>query len=344
MGSGHLIRCLTLADELSEERKVSIIFICRDIPGNLSSLVEDKGYQLISLPYDENQKKSLAEASEHKQWLGASVDIDRDQTVEVIKSLGKVDLLVVDNYALDEVWETPMRQYVKKIMVLDDLADRKHDCDILLDHNYINGMLARYDELVPEYCKKLIGPNFALLARDLDNVLKYRQENKNHSSLKRVLIYLGAADVQNITLAILNNIDLNAPEFIYDVVVGASNIDKETVKQQCDKFTLFKYHEAPSNYFELLKKADLCIGAGGVSLLERLYIGLPTVTFLGATNQVDIVNSSKAFDEVSFCYDATGIMSSLRELLNKRINALITRKNFPIHRFSASALTEIIYA
>ena len=136
MGSGHLMRCLTLAEELRDEIDVSILFICRDLPGNLSNIVKGKGYQLTLLPYDENQQKSLDEASEHQQWPGASVDMDRDQTLEVIKNLGEVDLLVVDNYALDEAWETPMRRYAKKIMVIDDLADRKHDCDVLLDQNY----------------------------------------------------------------------------------------------------------------------------------------------------------------------------------------------------------------
>lgn len=344
MGSGHLMRCLTLAEELCDEKNANILFICRDLPGNLSNIVERKGYQLKLLPYDESRQELPGELNEHKQWLGASVNEDRDQTIEVMKDLGEINLLVVDNYALDEAWEAPMRQYVKKIMVIDDLADRKHDCDILLDHNFINGMKARYDGLVPVNCMKLIGPNFALLTRKLDTVRKYRKENKDQSAVRRVLIYLGAADVQKITLDILKNIDLNTSEFRYDVVVGASNIHKQTIKDQCNQSSLFTYHGASSNYFELLKKADLCVGAGGVSLLERLYIGLPTVTFCGATNQVDIVKSSKAFDGVSFCDDAKGIMRSLRELSNKRINALTIRNSYPILRFSASVLNETNYA
>ncbi len=285
------MRCLTLAEELRKERQVSIRFVCRDLPGNLSSLVEDKGYHLTILPYNENQQKFLEKASQHKQWLGASVDMDREQTVELLKNIGKVDLLVVDNYALDEAWESPMRQYVKKIMVIDDLADRKHDCDILLDHNYYTNLEGRYDSLVPKHCKKLLGPKHALLNSALEDVRRYRLEHKVESTgtINRVVVFMGGADFGNFTQRVVQQFLKINFTFLVDVVVGSSNANKNLINQLCNSHDKFFYHEQPENYYRLLAEADFAIGAGGVSQLERNYIQLSSIVLSVAENQINTV-------------------------------------------------------
>ena len=65
--------------------------------------------------------------------------------------------------ALDERWERYLRPYVSRIFVIDDLADRVHDCDLLLDQNLVEGMETRYDEKIPSSCGKMLGPEYALL-------------------------------------------------------------------------------------------------------------------------------------------------------------------------------------
>lgn len=291
MGSGHLMRCLTLAEELREEKNANILFICRDLPGNLSNIVEGKGYQLTLLPYHESLQASLEDLSEYKQWLGATICNDRDQTINVIKDLSKVDLLVVDNYALDETWENPMRQYAKKILVIDDLADRRHDCDVLLDHNYYTNLECRYDALVPIDCKRLLGPKHALLNPALDEVRRYRLEHKleTTSKIERIVVFMGGADVGNFTLRVVQqllNINLAV---VIDVVVGSSSANKNEIKQLCHSHDNFIYHEQPENYYHLLALADLAIGAGGVSQLERTYIQLPSIVLSIAANQINII-------------------------------------------------------
>ena len=290
MGSGHLMRCLTLAAELREVKKADILFICRDLPGNMAYLVEENGYDLCLLAYDESQYGFLNGLDEHKQWLGVTLNSDRDQTIAEIEKQGKYDLMVVDNYALDEAWETPMRQYVKKIMVIDDLADRKHDCDILLDHNFNGGKNSPYNHLVPESSLKLLGPSHALISRKFDEVKKERGRKEADNIFSKGLLYMGASDAQSKTISVLKNIrNLDVLEHL-DVVVGSSNNKRFEIKKWCREHEKLRFHISPDYFHHLLVESDFCIGAVGVSQLERFFIGLPSITCIAANNQKQIAH------------------------------------------------------
>ncbi|MBL0225443.1 MAG: UDP-2,4-diacetamido-2,4,6-trideoxy-beta-L-altropyranose hydrolase [Geobacteraceae bacterium] len=160
IGSGHVMRCLTLADEL-RQRGADVIFICRILLGNLIGLIEDKGYSVVRLQQPETEYIAAAEDVAHAAWLGVSWEQD---AVDTIDAFGEKHpkLLIIDNYALDSRWETKLRPYVEKIMVIDDLADRSHDCDLLLDQNLYQSIETRYDKLISESCKRLLGPKYAL--------------------------------------------------------------------------------------------------------------------------------------------------------------------------------------
>ena len=131
IGSGHVSRCLSLAAKLQKKHNAQVYFIMRQLAGNLFSLVQDKGYFFLPLPAETTKQKLTGYA----KWLTVPVEQDAGETIAKLKAIGAVDLLVVDSYAIDVTWETAVRPYVKKIMVIDDLANRKHDCDLLLDQN-----------------------------------------------------------------------------------------------------------------------------------------------------------------------------------------------------------------
>lgn len=316
MGSGHLMRCLTLAEELREEKNANILFICRDLPGNISSLVENKGYQLTLLPYDENKQVSLFNLSEHKQWLGSSVDMDRDQTVEVIKNLGRVDLLVVDNYALDEAWETPLRQYVKKIMVIDDLADRKHDCDVLLDQNYYKEYQARYNNLVPQHCVKMLGPEFALIRNDIK---KYRPASpRKMAKVKNILVNFGSSDPKKHCLKLIKMLqdhhdDFSRYNFLF--VMGAMSTCKDDVSSISDKLSFCNAIESSNDFGRLMTEADLFIGASGSTTWERGILGLPAIVLSTSKNQFKIAKDGNGIFHVFIdnLYDPSMILTILRD-------------------------------
>ena len=158
IGSGHVLRCLTLADNIRAEGG-ECYFICRNHSGNLAKLIEDKGYTVHLLPAPSSKIEVLEyEVSSCHKWLGASWLEDAVDCSSILSTY-QVDWLVVDHYALDYRWESHLRNRARKIMVIDDLADRSHICDVLLDQTY--GRLSNdYDSLVPFKCRKLLGSKY----------------------------------------------------------------------------------------------------------------------------------------------------------------------------------------
>ena len=153
IGSGHVMRCLTLAHRLKKEKNAKVVFVMRVLPGNLIGVVEKQGFEVLKL-LPANQKYSL---SGYGLWLTVPMEVDARQTIDLLQPYLRehgcdvVDRLIVDSYALDEQWELMLRPYCREIMVIDDLANRRHDCDILLDQNFYLNKDVRYAGLVPEH-------------------------------------------------------------------------------------------------------------------------------------------------------------------------------------------------
>ncbi|MFH1884106.1 MAG: UDP-2,4-diacetamido-2,4,6-trideoxy-beta-L-altropyranose hydrolase, partial [Planctomycetota bacterium] len=218
IGTGHVMRCLTLADEL-RGRGAEVIFVCREFAGNLCGYIEEKGYIVHRLPVSNDQEHDFESNLKHASWLGADWQTDARQVEEVFKDLDThLDWLVVDHYALDEKWEGYLRPYVKKIMVIDDLADRAHDCDLLMDQNFHENLESRYDGLVPPGCIKLLGPKYAALRPEFREVRKNLRKRDGH--VKRIMIFFGGSDPTNETAKTLEAMYmLNRPDVAVDVVV-----------------------------------------------------------------------------------------------------------------------------
>jgi UDP-2,4-diacetamido-2,4,6-trideoxy-beta-L-altropyranose hydrolase len=303
IGSGHLMRCLTLADGL-RQRGVEVLFVCREHLGNFINLVEGKVYPVARLPKPEAQYPAAAGDVVHAVWLGVPWHQDADDTIAALESK-RPDWLIVDHYALDNRWEMKLRPHVGKIMVLDDLADRDHDCDLLLDQNLYREMETRYDTLVSERCKKLLGPRFALLRPEFMEVRKTL--GKRSGLVQRILVFFGGVDAAGMTLktidALANIIDRG---FAVDVVTGGSNPHNEQIEHFCTSHAGFNYHCQIEAMAELMAAADLAIGAGGTTIWERCALGLPSIVTAVAQNQVEQVTCC-AERGVLFCLgtDAT---------------------------------------
>ena len=287
IGSGHVMRCLTLAEELRNAGAV-VSFVPRVHPGNLNGLIRDKGFQCFELPEapapGSNKQNGHDTRSEYASWLGVSQQHDARETIEALGG-ARADWLIVDHYSLDEEWEKLLRPQVSKIMVIDDLADRRHDCDLLLDQNFFINGEKRYDEMVPPSCTKLLGPKYALLRRE------FREARKNlrarSGEVKRVLVFFGGSDPDNITRLAIEA--LSNPELLHlqvDVVIGAQNPNRVAVEKLIQDRPGITLHVQTSNMAELMCEADLAIGAGGIATWERLYLGLPSIVIPIAKNQI----------------------------------------------------------
>ena len=288
IGTGHLMRCLTLADVLRGNGDV-VSFICREHAGNLCDLVEEKGYAVHRLPYAEPEVG--IGSNEYLPWLAVSQDEDARQTATALQQeREKPTWLIVDHYALYEKWEKAMRPHTERIMVIDDLANRHHNCDLLLDQNLYEDLHTRYDSLLPPGCQKLLGPTYALLRPEF---LQARQSlRKRDGIVKRLLIFFGGVDPTNETAKALEAVQMMARSNIaVDVVAGSSNPNRAQVEAVSQDMRNVTVHHQVENMAELMIQADLAIGGGGTTTWERCYLGLPTITIVVADNQREMIET-----------------------------------------------------
>jgi UDP-2,4-diacetamido-2,4,6-trideoxy-beta-L-altropyranose hydrolase len=289
IGTGHLIRCLTLADRLRDEGAV-VNFICRELPGNQNSIAREKGYTVHSLPY-ETDRRSIS-GDEYARWLGVTPEIDANQTARVItENCSYVDWLVVDHYALGESWEKKLRPSTENILLIDDLANRCHECDLLLDQNYYIGFEHCYDMLVPGHCQLFLGPSHALLRPEFSGAQS--QLRQRNGTIKRIMVFYGGADSSNETGKTLEAIgSVDRADLSIDVVVGAANQHCRNLEDIARNIPDVKFHYNVSNMAKLMANADLALGAGGTTTWERCFMGLPTIATILAENQRSIIEAA----------------------------------------------------
>ena len=283
IGSGHVVRCATLANCL-KARGAEVVFLCRELPGHYCDWLESRGHEVRRLPApSEPYREFPADGSAHSAWLGVPMLQEITEAETVLAELGPIDWLVVDHYALDAAWESTMRLLAKKIMVIDDLADRDHDADLLLDQN-LPADPTRYDGRIGTTCIRLIGPAFALLRPEFARLRADLQLREN--GIRRLLVFLGAGDVRNVTGKVLDAISAAGLQGVaVDVVMGQTSPHLEAVRVGCQAMSDCEIHVQTNDMASLMAKADLMIGGAGTTTWERLCLGLPAITVSIAANQ-----------------------------------------------------------
>lgn len=277
------MRCLVLAEDL-RNKHVNVTFICREFPGNLIKNIEGHGFKVWSLPAPERS----GDGTDYISWLQNNWRTDVQQTIEWIRKQSAIDWIIIDHYALDQQWEHTIKSFVKRIMVIDDLADRLHDCHLLLDQNLYRNMEERYLNLIPEDATALLGTKHLLLRQEFRN---QRCVKKRSSTVNRILISFGGSDPTNETMKALKAIDIiNRTDIVVDVVVGLSNQNYSAIRNLSEKMPQTKIHYQIDYLAELMAKADLAIGSGGSTTWERCFMGLPAVTIETAENQSEILS------------------------------------------------------
>jgi len=290
MGTGHVMRCLTLADVLKKQG-LTVQFICRELTGNLIAFIQNKGYQVFPLKsYEQatNQNSSLA----HANWLGCSQEQDISECEAILQS-NQPDWLIVDHYALDIIWEKSLKPYYKKLMVIDDLADRLHDCELLLDQTY--GRKDKdYLPWVTESCQLLLGSNYALLRPEFAEWREYSLQRRINPVFKNLLITMGGVDQNNVTASVLTALkQCDLPnDLTITVVMGMTAPHSEAVRKIAQTMpNKTDVVIGVNNMAEIMANADLAIGAAGMTTWERCCLGLPSIVIQLAENQKNIVQT-----------------------------------------------------
>jgi len=279
-GVGHVMRCRTLANALSTQG-AAVQFICRAHAGNCIETLRADGFNVMALSAPTTNAEPV-EREDYAAWLGASEAHDADEAIAALD--GPIDWMVVDHYGIDADWERRLRAHVNQIMVIDDLANRQHDCDLLLDQNYVHGMQTRYTNMLPRESTCLLGPKYALLRPEYPDQRRIRQQS--NGEIRRIFVFFGGTDPDNLTGRTLSAFTVSALEHIQvDVVVGANNPNWDALEAQAAAAPQITLHEPRPHLADLMARADLAVGAGGTTTWERCCLGLPSLVVSIAKNQ-----------------------------------------------------------
>lgn len=306
IGTGHVVRCLTLADQMAR-RGARCRFIARHLLPDLADRIERSGHRVSLLP---DAPESGGDG--YQAWLGVDWAVDAEQTATLLTD-SRPDWLVVDHYALDARWETALRPYSGRLMVVDDLADRPHDADVVLDQT-LQATPDRYAGLVPASCRLLLGPRYALLRDEFKITGSSRQ---SPDAPPRALVFFGGTDEPGLTLLALKAFErTRGASWEADVVVGISNAHANVIEDWCATRPWARVHSGWANMAALMDAASLAIGAGGTTTWERCALGLPAILVAIAENQCP--GSEAVADAGSALYVGTpdgGLEQRLRDAI-----------------------------
>jgi UDP-2,4-diacetamido-2,4,6-trideoxy-beta-L-altropyranose hydrolase len=286
IGTGHVMRCLTLANAL-HERGAQCEFVCRAHAGHLAARIEAAGHAVHLLPLpSEDSRDDDPTGTAHAHWLGCGW---RRDAVETAAALGSVrrDWLVVDHYALDARWESEMRSHAAHMMAIDDLADRPHEVELLLNQN-LGRAAADYRALVPLTTRCLIGPDYALLRPEFARLRDYSLARRSGAPLRRILVSLGGVDRDNATGVVLKALSVaHLPRDVQVMVVmGRQAPGRESIRAQASRMPFAcEVRVDVDDMAQVMADADLAIGAAGSSSWERCALGLPSIMVVLAENQ-----------------------------------------------------------
>ena len=321
IGSGHVMRCRTLARQL-RLRGAEITFLCRQLPGDLIELLSQE-FQVLALPALAGAASSLTNddlldgRALYGAWLGCSQQQDAEDCLSALVQAGisGAQWLLVDHYGLDASWEGVMRESLgselpPQLLVIDDLADRSHSCDLLLDQNFFGEATERrYQGLIPPQCRQLLGPQYALLGPEytvLHPLVPPRTE------LRRVLVFFGGVDSANLTGRAIKA--LMAPELAHlsvDVVLGLQCPHRQAVEFLVADRPNTTLHGPQPSLAGFIARADLAIGAGGATTWERACLGLPSVVLPIAANQLSFSEALAAAGLIHLLLDPLDLVGEL---------------------------------
>jgi UDP-2,4-diacetamido-2,4,6-trideoxy-beta-L-altropyranose hydrolase len=330
IGTGHVMRCLTLAEALTA-KGAECQFISRVHEGDLREFIRGKGFIVHALPSAREVKsaptahghKAPIPDLDHRHWLGATQAQDSEACAPILAAQ-RPDWLIVDHYALDICWERALAPCYRKLMVIDDLADRTHTCELLLDQTFGRHM-TDYQSLVPTTCRLLCGSQYALLRPEFAALRPYSLQRRDQPTLRELLITMGGVDKDDATgqvLQVLRRCPLPADCRI-TVVMGMAAPRLEDVRRQVQNMPWeTRVLAGVTNMAQLMADSDLAIGAAGATSWERCCLGLPTVMLVLAKNQLKIAQELQQAGAAALVTSGQNVEYQLDEILRTLTSCL----------------------
>jgi UDP-2,4-diacetamido-2,4,6-trideoxy-beta-L-altropyranose hydrolase len=299
VGTGHFMRCFALADELHAQG-VHVGFCMYDPPEFIKSKLSGRSISLIKL---QGEALHSPRADDYSSWSALSPENDAVQTCTFACGM-QADWVVMDHYALDQRWDEILRRK-HRLLVIDDLANRSHACDILLDQNEYTHKETRYNVLVNSSAIKLLGAQYALLSHQH---YQERARAEVRTSLRRILICFGGSDPTGETVKLLTEV-LKWPQHVdyqWTVVMGSLAKSAPEVQQMLHGRENFQVFFDANNIAQLMRKSDFSFGAGGSMTWERACAGLPAAVVSVSHNQVELCENLAAANLIYYLGSSEG--------------------------------------
>lgn len=285
IGSGHTMRCITLALALKKIYNAECFFITRPLDGHLNELIIEHNFNLFLLPLSlETNYGSHPNKPKHSHWLQANWRLDAELTRSYLYKIN-ADILVVDHYALDYMWEGLASGDDIKIMIIDDLADRRHIAHLLLDYT-LNRQIQDYLKLVNSECVLLTGLKYVLLREEFK--LVRQKPNFDQCDKLKIFVNMGGVDKYNFTQRVIEALCMSGypRDHEYLIVTGKNYAFYNELCNVVEKLQInCEIYRNANNMSELMKGSNLAISAMGSTTWELLSLGIPCLLLATAENQ-----------------------------------------------------------
>ncbi|WP_179051282.1 UDP-2,4-diacetamido-2,4,6-trideoxy-beta-L-altropyranose hydrolase [Nostoc sp. TCL26-01] len=284
IGTGHLMRCLALA-QAWQDAGGKAVFVMANIVPVLEKRLISEGIEILKIT---NQLATK----------------DAETTAMLVNKFNS-DWLVIDGYHFDDEYQKIIKSVGLKILFIDDYGHVNHYyADIVLNQN-ISADGGLYTNREP-YTQLLLGTRYTLLRREFWQWQGWQRINPSIAS--KILITMGGADIDNVTLKVIQGLQLlsDYPLEVL-VVIGGSNPHYDQLKSaaEASKFPI-RLENNVINMPELIAWADLAITAGGSTCWELAFMGLPSLIIILAENQQAIaqkLHSLKAAINLGWYHD-----------------------------------------
>jgi len=274
IGSGHIMRCISLAKLLNGE----IHFICKKLPSNINSHIINNQFLLHEV--------------EDSDTIFSELEI----VSEIILKINP-DVLIVDHYSLGLSWEEYFSQRVKKLLIIDDIARQHIDTknSAILDQNFRTKVPLEYKK---KQSTMFLGPSYCLLAEKFRLVLG--ESLVFNDKVLDVMIFFGGSDSHSQTLRLAKIISKFSESINWTLVCGAQNQDLRSINKAVDSLKNARTLVNIQNMHEVMMNSDLFIGAGGTTTWERLKMALPSICISVASNQVVLSHELETAGVISY--------------------------------------------
>ena len=235
-------------------------------------LVGDLGCRMVKLP---------------KNKLSSTLEIE-SEVKEITDNVGVTSqaVLFIDHYKINSIWEKQASSFFNTLIAIDDLANRNHYVDFIIDHN-VGRSKNQYKKFNKKNAHILVGPKYAIINNIFKEMRKSIRHNREIFSTENILVYFGSSHIENFYLSFLDDFSKHFKKEKYKLTVITSRTVSDNFREYCKNKTFSHLSNlSPGQIAKIFLESDFCIGAGGVSALERCSLGLPSCIVCIAENQI----------------------------------------------------------